>query len=41
VQNGVTMDLAPVLDLASGPGPDALHTDGPRSFGLSPQTATT
>jgi len=29
---GVTMDLAPVLDLASGPGPDALHTDGPRSF---------
>jgi len=39
--NGVTMDLAPVLDLASGPGPDALHTDGPRSFGLSAATATT
>ena len=30
--NGITMDLAPVLDLATGPGPDALHTDGPRSF---------
>jgi beta-N-acetylhexosaminidase len=30
--NGVTMDLAPVLDLATGPGPDAIHTDGPRSF---------
>ncbi len=39
--DGVTMDLAPVLDLASGPGPDALHTDGPRSFGLSPQTTST
>jgi beta-N-acetylhexosaminidase len=39
--DGVTMDLAPVLDLAAGPGPDALHTDGPRSFGLSPQIATT
>jgi beta-N-acetylhexosaminidase len=32
VQYGVTMDLAPVLDLSSGPGPDAEHTDGPRSF---------
>jgi len=39
--DGVTMDLAPVLDLASGPGPDSLHTDGPRSFGLSASTATT
>jgi beta-N-acetylhexosaminidase len=37
--NGVTMDLAPVLDLASGPGPDALHTDGPRSFSPIPQVA--
>lgn len=37
---GVTMDLAPVLDLASGPGPDALHTDGPRSFSPVAQTAT-
>jgi beta-N-acetylhexosaminidase len=41
VANGVTVDLAPVLDLASGPGPDATHIDGPRSFGLSPTTATT
>jgi len=41
VANGVTMDLAPVLDLASGPGPDATHIDGPRSFGTSPTTATT
>jgi beta-N-acetylhexosaminidase len=32
IANGVDVDLAPVLDLASGPGPDALHTDGPRSF---------
>jgi len=38
--DGITMDLAPVLDLASGPGPDALHTDGPRSFGLDPEVAT-
>jgi beta-N-acetylhexosaminidase len=40
VAQGVTMDLAPVLDLASGPGPDALHTDGPRSFSPDPATAT-
>jgi beta-N-acetylhexosaminidase len=40
VADGVTMDLAPVLDLASGPGPDATHIDGPRSFGLAPATAT-
>lgn len=38
--SGVNMDLAPVLDLAAGPGPDAQHTDGPRSFGLSPSVAT-
>lgn len=38
--NGVEMDLAPVLDLAAGPGPDATHIDGPRSFGLSPFTTT-
>lgn len=37
---GITMDLAPVLDLASGPGPDATHTDGPRSFSDDPATAT-
>lgn len=40
VANGVTVDLAPVLDLASGPGPDATHIDGPRSFGTSPTAAT-
>jgi beta-N-acetylhexosaminidase len=32
---GVTMDLAPVLDLSDGPGPDAAHPDGPRSFSIS------
>lgn len=37
--DGVTMDLAPVLDIASGPGPDATHTDGPRSFSPNPQVA--
>jgi beta-N-acetylhexosaminidase len=40
VANGVTIDLAPVLDLASGPGPDAQHTDGPRSFSIQPSVAT-
>jgi beta-N-acetylhexosaminidase len=38
--NGVTMDLAPDLDLASGSGPDALHTDGPRSFSPSASVAS-
>ena len=38
--NGVTMDLGPVLDVASGPGPDAIHTDGPRSFSPRPGTAS-
>ena len=37
--DGVTMDLAPVLDIASGPGPDATHTDGPRSFSPNPVVA--
>ena len=32
---GVTMDLAPVLDLSDGPGPDAAHPDGPRSFSIN------
>jgi beta-N-acetylhexosaminidase len=41
VADGVTVDLAPVLDLASGPGPDTAHIDGPRSFGAAPATATT
>lgn len=38
--DGVTMDLAPVLDIASGPGPNANHTDGPRSFSPNPAIAT-
>lgn len=37
--NGVDVDLAPVLDLASGPGPDLQHTDGPRSFSPDPGIA--
>jgi beta-N-acetylhexosaminidase len=37
---GVTMDLAPVLDLSDGPGPDDAHPDGPRSFSLSPSIAS-
>jgi beta-N-acetylhexosaminidase len=36
---GVTMDLAPVMDLSDGPGPDDAHPDGPRSFSLSPSVA--
>jgi beta-N-acetylhexosaminidase len=36
---GVTMDLAPVLDLSDGPGPDNAHPDGPRSFSLKPSVA--
>jgi beta-N-acetylhexosaminidase len=36
---GVTMDLAPVLDLSDGPGPDTAHPDGPRSFSLKPSVA--
>lgn len=38
---GVTMDLAPVVDLSDSPGPDDRYPDGPRSFGLDPTTATT
>ena len=37
---GVTMDLAPVLDLSDGPGPDAAHPDGARSFSINPPVAT-
>jgi beta-N-acetylhexosaminidase len=40
IANGVNMDLAPVLDLSSGPGPDAVHTDGARSFSGNATTAT-
>jgi beta-N-acetylhexosaminidase len=39
VGNGVDMDLAPVLDLDSGPGPDAMHTDGPRAYSSDPNVA--
>jgi beta-N-acetylhexosaminidase len=40
IGNGVSVDLAPVLDLANGPGPDASHPDGPRSFSANPSVAT-
>ncbi len=36
---GVTVDLAPVLDLDGGPGPSATDPDGTRSFSTSPATA--
>lgn len=38
--NGVTMDLAPVLDLAAGSGSVAHPTDGPRSFSIEPSVTT-
>ncbi|MHB8296527.1 MAG: glycoside hydrolase family 3 N-terminal domain-containing protein [Acidimicrobiales bacterium] len=34
---GVTMDLAPVLGIDAGPGPNARHPIGARSFGATPQ----
>ena len=37
---GVTMDLAPVLDLSDGPGPDAAHPDGARSFSIDAKITT-
>lgn len=37
---GVTMNLAPVLDLSDSSGPDAAHPDGPRSFSSYPSVAT-
>ena len=36
----VRLDLAPVADLDAGPGPDATHPDGKRSFSADPATAT-
>jgi beta-N-acetylhexosaminidase len=36
----VRIDLAPVADLDAGPGPDAAHPDGKRSFSADPATAT-
>lgn len=38
--NGVTMDLAPVVDVDGGPGPDAGHADGLRSFSPDPRVAS-
>lgn len=37
---GVRVDLAPVADLDAGPGPDAQHPDGKRSFSSDASTAT-
>jgi beta-N-acetylhexosaminidase len=37
---GITMDLAPVLDLSDSPGPNATFPDGPRSFSVHPAVAT-
>lgn len=37
---GVSMDLAPVLDLDAGSGPNASDADGTRSFSLDPELAT-
>ncbi len=37
---GVTMDLAPVLDLDGRPGPSATNPDGTRSFSPNRRTAT-
>jgi beta-N-acetylhexosaminidase len=37
---GVTMDLAPVLDLDGGPGPNAADPDGTRSFSPAQKTAS-
>ncbi len=37
---GVTMDLAPVVDLDAGPGPSETNPDGSRSFSANPRIAT-
>ena len=37
---GVTMDLAPVVDLDDRPGPSATNPDGLRSFSIEPQVAS-
>lgn len=36
---GLTMDLAPVMDLDAGPGPTVTDPDGTRSFSADPQIA--
>lgn len=38
---GIGMDLAPVLDVNDGPGPNASYPDGTRSFSADPATAAT
>ena len=40
LQQGVTMDLAPVLDVDGGDGPNAADPDGWRSFSPDPVVAT-
>ncbi len=40
LQQGVTMDLAPVLDTDGGVGPSAVDPDGSRSFSASPTIAS-
>jgi beta-N-acetylhexosaminidase len=40
LQQGVTMDLAPVLDIDGGDGPNAADPDGWRSFSPSQEVAT-
>lgn len=40
LQQGVTMDLAPVLDIDGGVGPSATDPDGSRSFSPDPTVAT-
>jgi beta-N-acetylhexosaminidase len=37
---GVTVDLAPVLDLDDRPGPSSSNPDGTRSFSIDPQVAS-
>jgi beta-N-acetylhexosaminidase len=39
LQLGVSVNLAPVLDLDAGPGPSATDPDGLRSFSADPSTA--
>ena len=38
---GIRMDLAPVLDVNDGPGPNASYPDGTRSFSADPAVAAT
>ena len=40
LQQGVTMDLAPVVDIDGGDGPNAVDPDGWRSFSSDPTVAT-